>query len=62
MEISPCKCGSKAEFVKLYETKRYSGFVKCPKCGRETKSYTSKQNAVKAWNRGAYENSRNTSV
>lgn len=51
MQINPCNCGGTAEFVKLYETKWYGGFVKCPKCGRETKYYTSKQNAVKAWNK-----------
>lgn len=51
MQINPCRCGATAEFVKLYETKRYDGFVKCPKCGRETRVYTSKQNAVKAWNK-----------
>lgn len=56
MQINPCDCGGSAEFVKLYETKRYGGFVKCPKCGRETRYYTSKQNAVKAWNRGLVEN------
>ncbi len=51
MELLPCKCGGKAEFVKLYETKWYGGFVVCRKCGCETKAYTSKQNAVKAWNK-----------
>lgn len=51
MEILPCKCGGKAEFVKLWESKRYGGFVKCPKCGCESKAYTSKQNAVKNWNK-----------
>lgn len=52
-EIKPCpKCGGKAEFIKLFERFRYDGFVKCTKCNAEGRSYTSKQNAVKAWNEG----------
>ncbi len=51
MKLLPCKCGSPAEFVKLYKTKWYCGFVKCPKCGAEGRCYTSKQNAVKSWNK-----------
>lgn len=51
MEIFPCKCGATPEWVKLWVSKRYDGFIRCPKCGRETGSYTSKQNAVKAWNK-----------
>ena len=49
--IESCKCGGTAEFVKLWESKRYGGFVVCRKCGCENKAYTSKQNAVKAWNK-----------
>ena len=50
-ELKPCPlCGGKAEFVKLFEAKRYDGFVRCTKCGYEGRGYTSKQNAVKAWN------------
>lgn len=51
MEIKPCKCGGKAEFVKIFEAKRYEGFVRCTKCGHEGRGYASKQGAVKAWNR-----------
>ena len=51
MEIKPCKCGGAAEFVKLWEN-RYGGFVRCTECGREGRYYTSKQNAVKSWNKG----------
>ena len=51
MEILPCKCGGKAEFVKIWESKRYDGFVRCTKCGCEGRYYTSKQNAVKNWNK-----------
>lgn len=54
MEIALCKCGGVPEFVKLYESKRYDGFVRCPKCGAETPAYTSKQNAVRRWNRMEY--------
>lgn len=32
MEINPCKCGGEAEFVKIFEAKRYEGFVRCTKC------------------------------
>lgn len=53
-ELNMCpRCGGQAEFVKLFPRLRYDGFVKCTNCGCETKLYTSKQNAVKAWNRGA---------
>lgn len=51
MELLPCKCGGKAEFVKLWVSKRYDGFVRCTKCGHEGRYYTSKQNAVKNWNK-----------
>lgn len=51
MELLPCKCGGKAEFVKIWKTKRYDGFVRCTECGREGRYYTSKQNAVKNWNK-----------
>lgn len=51
MEISPCKCGSKAEFVKTSESKRYDGFVRCTQCGAEGRGYASKQMAVAAWNK-----------
>lgn len=50
MELFVCECGNKPEFVKLFKKNRYDGYVKCPNCGKETKTYTSKQNAVKAWN------------
>lgn len=50
MELLPCKCGGIPKFVKLY-TKRYGGFFLCPKCGYEGRYYTSKQNAIKAWNK-----------
>lgn len=50
-DLKPCPiCGGEAEFVKLFESKRYDGFVRCTKCGNEGRCYTSKQNAVKAWN------------
>jgi hypothetical protein len=62
MEILPCKCGGKPEFIKTFESKRYDGFVRCPKCGTEGRCYTSKQNAVKAWNRRMNENSGNPAV
>ena len=53
-ELKLCPlCGGEAEFVKLFEAKRYDGFVRCTQCGNEGRGYTSKQNAVKAWNRGA---------
>ena len=50
-ELLPCPCGGKATLIKLFDSKRYDCFVRCDKCGAETKLYTSKQNAVKAWNR-----------
>jgi Lar family restriction alleviation protein len=51
-ELKPCRlCGGEAEIVKLFPTKRYDCFVHCTQCGAEGKAYSSKQNAVKAWNR-----------
>lgn len=49
--INPCTCGGSAEFIKLFESKRYDGFVRCTKCGKESRTYTSKQNAIKSWNK-----------
>ena len=45
--IKPCKCGGEAKFVKIG---KHCGFVTCTKCGESAKIYTSKQNAIKAWN------------
>lgn len=51
-EIKRCaRCGGEAEFIRLFPSKRYDGFVKCTRCGNEGRCYSSKQNAVKAWNR-----------
>ena len=53
-ELNPCpRCGGEAMFVKIFPAKRYDGFVRCTKCGHEGICYTSKQNAVRAWNREA---------
>lgn len=48
--LKPCVCGGKAIRIKLFTSKRYDCYFKCDKCGKETKAYRSKQNAVKAWN------------
>ena len=45
--INPCECGGEAEFVK---TGKHLGYVRCLKCNKASKIYTSKQNAIKAWN------------
>ena len=45
--INHCDCGGEAEFVKL---DKHAGFVRCAKCKKASKIYTSKQNAIKAWN------------
>lgn len=45
--INSCKCGGEAEYVKIG---KHCGFVRCKKCETATKVYTSKQNAIKAWN------------
>lgn len=52
-ELRPCPhCDGEAVHIKLFESKRYDCFYRCSKCGYETKAYTSKQNAVNAWNKG----------
>lgn len=52
MKINNCNCGSdNVEFVKLYEKNRYDGFIRCNDCGCEGRCYTSKQSAVRAWNK-----------
>ena len=52
-ELKPCKCGGKAEKVKLYSKNRYDCFFRCDNCGYETKVYVSTQGAKNAWNRRA---------
>lgn len=50
--MNRCVCGAEPEIVKLFEfARRYDCFVRCPQCRKETKAYTSKQNAVKAWDK-----------
>lgn len=52
-ELKPCPiCGGKAEWIKLFDSKRYDGFFRCIMCGHEGRSYVSKQGAKKAWNKG----------
>lgn len=53
-KLNVCSCGNMPEAVKLYASKRYDCFVKC-KCGKETRVYTSRQNAINAWNKGKLE-------
>lgn len=50
-KILKCLCGGNGQHIKLFIKNRYDCFIKCDKCGWETKAYTSKQNAVKAWNK-----------
>lgn len=50
MEIKACKCGGTPEVVKIFPKNRQDCFIRCPDCGGETSCYTSRQNAVKAWN------------
>ena len=51
-KIKNCYCGSNnVEFVKLYKKNRYDGFIRCNHCNYEGRLYTSKQNAIKAWNK-----------
>lgn len=50
MEIRVCECGGVPEVVKMFPKNRQDCLIRCPSCGRETKCYTSRQNAVKAWN------------
>ena len=51
-ELKPCPfCGGEAKIVRLFTSTRYDCFVKCTKCDNESGLYTSKQNAVKEWNR-----------
>lgn len=45
--ISRCDCGGEAEFIKVGKN---IGYVECQKCRKASKIYTSKQNAIKAWN------------
>lgn len=52
MEIKKCECGGTPVFEKLFPRSIHCGFVRCLQCDKETKVYTSKQNAVKAWNKG----------
>lgn len=48
MELNLCECGGEAVFAKIG---KHCGFVRCTKCDTTSKIYTSKQNAIKAWNK-----------
>lgn len=47
--LEKCKCGCDPEYVKIFERLRPDCFIRCPRCGLETKVYVSRQNARKAW-------------
>ena len=51
IELKPCSCGGEAIWIKLYTKNRYDCFIKCLNCGKETRVYTSRQNAAKVWNK-----------
>ena len=51
-KIKPCQCGGNGKIIKMFPSKRYDCFIKCDKCGIETKVYTSRQNAIKMWSKG----------
>lgn len=51
MGVNACSCGAPAVFIKIFESKRDNGFARCTQCGKEGRTYTSKQNAVKNWNK-----------
>lgn len=56
-ELKPCPfCGGKVEIVENYLYGKLVGYTPCcRKCDCELKTYTSKQNAKKAWNRRSYD-------
>ena len=51
--LKPCPfCGGKAEIIKTHLFGKTVGYMAgCKNCWCELRIYTSKQNAVKAWNR-----------
>lgn len=53
-EIKCTGCGGIAEFVELTEKNkcgRCRGYIKCPSCGKEGRTYYDRYGAVKAWYR-----------
>ena len=52
-KLKPCPfCGGDAGTIEVFAYGRVAGyFVSCEKCGCQLKSYTSNQNAIKAWNK-----------
>ncbi len=54
-KLKPCPfCNGEAEMVESFLYGKVKGYlVSCKKCMCETRLYSSKQNAEKAWNRRA---------
>lgn len=49
--LPACKCGAAPEYIKIYSKNRPDCFIRCQKCGLETKIYKNRQNARYAWAR-----------
>lgn len=47
--VKPCVCGGKPTHIKSNHKEH---IIRCDRCGRETKVYASKQNALIAWEKG----------
>lgn len=50
--MNPCECCGKPVHIKLFDDKRTEHIFKCERCGKETKAYSSKRNAMIAWEKG----------
>ena len=50
-QINPCRTCNSTEAVELLDINNVLYWVSCARCGKETRFYHYKRNAIKAWNR-----------
>ena len=51
-ELKPCDCGCEEVYVddEIYFEDGYRYWIRCPKCGFESKTYDTPEQAISAWN------------
>ena len=52
-KLKPCDCGCEEVYIddEIYFEDGYRYWIRCPKCGFESKTYDTPEQAIDAWNK-----------